>query len=179
MFLAVELPEEVKREIGRIQKKVLSDGVRIKLVENENLHLTLKFFGEVENEKIDRIVKNLSKIEIKPFTSSLEGLGVFPYRDYIKVIWAGLSNAKGFIILKEKIDEELTSLGMKHEKKFSAHITIGRVRSISDKETFYNKFKSLGKNLKNASFKVSEFVLKKSTLTPNGPIYENVHVFRL
>jgi 2'-5' RNA ligase len=169
-FLAIEIPEEVKKEIIRLGKEFNFLG---KYVEKENLHLTLKFFGDVEDKKVGEIKEKLKKVKFKSFLSILGGMGFFPSEKMIRVLWVGIEPKEKLNKLYEEIEK---SLGNKTEK-FEAHVTLARIKDIKDKKEFLDRIKKI--KIKPIEFEVREFVLKKSTLTPKGPIYEDVERFKL
>ena len=139
--------------------------------------MTLKFLGEVDDGKIDGIKEALSSVVMKPFECHVNGFGTFPNDNYVKVIWAGIEPAESFRSLHDDIDNALKSLGFEKDSRFSPHVTIGRVRFVKDKEGLRESLNGLRSNGIEESFTVGSFVLKKSTLTENGPVYDNVGVF--
>ena len=169
-FIALDLPREAIDEIreiqGAISKKNLFAG---KSTEVENLHLTLKFLGEIDEEKIEKVKERLKKIKLSDFEASLGGVGVFSER-FIRIIWIELSGKEVFD-LQKKIDESLSGL-FEPEARFMSHITIARVKSVKDKKSLLDYVKKI--RLKNFKFKINEFSLKKSELLFEGPHYENL-----
>lgn len=174
-FIAIDLSNELKDRIISLQKTMPGD---IKLVEPENLHFTLKFLGEIDEDAIKEITERLSKLagETKPFTISLNSIGVFPNLSYIRVIWIG-STSEEFINLHKSVVKILENIG-KPEKEAIPHLTIARVRSARNKETIARIIKRYEKE-PFGSMTVDKIKLKKSTLTPRGPIYEDIRVFEL
>src|SRR3989338_2580725 len=160
VFIALELPLEIIEEIKKIQKliwkKTLFSG---KLTESENLHLTLKFLGE---------------IKLNSFEAFVGEVGVFS-RKFIKIIWIKL-NGKGVFSLQKEIDEKLKDL-FKPEERFMSHITIARVKYVNDKKGLLNYLKSVKPEAK--KFKIEKFFLKKSELKPEGPVYEDLEEYKL
>jgi len=175
-FVAVDLPEGMRDEIGRIQSRVATEGLR--LVRPELVHITLKFLGEVPEERVARIVETLSGIRTAPFPARVKGIGAFPGRS-IRVVWLGLEG--NFKPLYEKVEASLAPLGFKREKRgFSPHVTMGRVGRPSSRmnELLWPKISALeGSDL--GGFTVDHFHLKKSTLTRGGPIYDDLAEFPL
>ena len=172
-FIALDLPRNVINEIKKIKNlikgKKLFDG---KLVENENLHLTLKFLGEIDDKKIEEVKKRLKQINFKEFEVNLGKIGVFPskYNSYIRVIWIELLG-KSIWELQKQIDEKLTDI-FEEEKRFMSHITIARIKRVYDKKGF---LEYLGKlEIPKLKFKVDRFFLKKSELFESGPVYEDI-----
>ena len=173
LFIAVEIPKNVKEEIIRIQKEIGNELIKAKWLKENHIHLTLKFLGEVEENKLDKIKELLRNIRFEQFKIYSSNIGFFPNENYIRVLWIGLKSDK-IIELQKKIDNELLKLFPK-EKKFEPHITLARIKYIKDKD----KFKELIKNIKveKIEFKVDNFKLIKSTLTKQGPIYEVIEEY--
>lgn len=169
LFIALELPEEAKKEILRLQD--LLPEFKGKKTEKENLHLTLKFLGEVEPENLIKIKEALRKIKMPKFKSSLGELGVFSPK-HVKIIWARIKGAEK---LQEEIDKQLVLLFPK-ENRFMGHVTIGRVRALGERKDFLEKIKNI--KTKWMEFEVSKFVLKKSILGEQV-VYEDLEEFEL
>ena len=139
LFIAIEIPEEVKDYIGKIQEKI-SDKDKIRLVNKGQIHLTLKFLGEVQPDKTEKVKEELKKIKFKPFSVYLDSAGVFPSESYIRVVWIGLKPENDILELQSNIDERLKEL-FKKEKDFKAHVTLARVKLIEDKKRFIEQLK--------------------------------------
>ena len=166
LFLAIDIPENLKEEIAKFQEQFKIKG--IKLVEKENLHITVKFLGEVDEEKLKEIL-NLD-LSIQPIKIKLKTLGTFPNSNYIRVIWIGAYNNNLVEIFKE-IDKKLSTLGFKKERSYIPHLTIGRVKFIDNKKKLKDRIDKYG-DIDFGEFEAKHIKLYKSTLTPNGPIYE-------
>ena len=166
-FIAIDLENDYFKELQSQIKDV-------KGTFPKSFHLTLKFLGEVEENKADKIKELLRNIRFGQFKIYSSNIGFFPNENYIRVVWVGLEPRDRIIELQKKIDNELLKLFPK-EKKFEPHITLARIKYIKDK----GKFKELVKNIKveKIEFKVDNFKLMKSTLTKQGPIYEVIVEF--
>ncbi len=171
-FLAIELNEEVKNELIKIQEEI-KPFLDAKFVELGNLHLTLKFFGEVDEKDFREIQEALKEIKFPKFSVSLGKIGFFPNENLAKVLWISLESEE-ILELSGKIDTSLINF---KDKDFESHVTLARIKNISNKEEFLKKIKDF--KIKPISFNVRDFVLKKSTLTAKGPIYEDVERFEL
>lgn len=148
----------------------------LKIVEPENVHLTLKFLGEIDEKMIDRIagVMEESVRELSPFRIKLMGVGAFPSMNYMRVVWIGLKEAEKLGVIAERLENNLAVLGFRKEKRsFSPHVTVGRIKSQKNKDVLQNFLK---KNVDNdfGEFDVKCIRLKKSVLTPKGPLYSTV-----
>jgi len=166
IFLGIDLPDEVKEYIHSLKLP----NIHGTYVEKHNLHITLHFFGEMNQKDTHDIISKLKTIEFSKFETELTEIGTFPSWDYIEVIWIGVKD-KYIKELKIRID---SVLGVKNTK-FHAHITLGRVKFIPDKSQFNKKVKDI--KIENMKFVINAYQLKKSELTSKGPIYENIAVF--
>ena len=174
VFIAIEIPESIKGYIAELQEKIDDKDNKIKPVNKNNIHLTLKFLGEVQPHKITQIKEDLKKIEVGKFSVYLDKISVFPSKSYIRVIWVGLEPEDKILELQEDIDENLKKL-FKKEKNFKPHLTLARVKFIEDKKKFIDKFKKI--KVENKKIGINNFKLIKSTLTKEGPIYEDLEIF--
>ncbi len=170
LFVAVDLPEELKKDIYGFARQLEQDG--IKLVEEKNLHITIRFIGEVPDETVPEIVSRLEKIKFQEFECKIKGVGVFPNPSYIRVVWVGLESGQ-LAQLANSVLAALKGIGKEEERGFSAHLTIARVKKKADLQKFLekNREREFGK------FKVGSFVLFESRLTPNGPAYAKLRTF--
>ena len=175
-FIAIPCPVNLTKKITRVQNHIGGMG-GIKLVDPRNIHLTLKFFGDVDEKRSTELAKKLECIEeIEPFKMSLKGVGVFPSLDYIRVIWMGVDEGeKNIIDLYKKI---LDALDLKEDKKFHPHLTIGRVKFLDDKEKLL-KFLNENREKVFDRFDVRQIELMESKLTPKGPVYSVLKEFKL
>jgi RNA 2',3'-cyclic 3'-phosphodiesterase len=169
-FIAVDLPKEFQKEIKRIQDK-LPEFIG-KKTELENLHLTLKFLGEVDEITLERVKEKLKKIKFKPFESEIDVLGFFS-EQFIRIIWLHLSNCEE---LQKQVDLALDGLFGK-EERFMGHLTVARIKMVKDKKKFLEEIKKI--KISKMKFQVRNFILKKSVLSPKGPIYEDIEVYSL
>lgn len=177
-FIAVEISDEQKNSLDQIEAHLKYAGADVKWVEKSNIHLTLKFLGEVSDEKLKEIQNILNVIadNAKPFEASLKDIGAFPKIDYPRVVWVGLDKgAEELKRLAEEIDERLSKIGFtKETRPFAAHLTVGRVRSPKNKQALKEKMLSYSfPSIPSA--RVDRVILFKSTLTPKGSIYTKIH----
>src|SRR4030042_587909 len=164
-FIAIDIPEAVKEYILEIQNSLPE--FRGKKTEKENLHLTLKFLGEVNKEEIKKIKERLGEIKIKQFEAEIKDIGLFSER----IIWLGIKNCDE---LQKEVDEKLSGLSEK-EERFMGHLTIARIKSAGDKKKFLEKIREI--KIPEIKFLVKSFCLKKSKLSRNGPVYEDIEVY--
>ena len=167
VFICIDFPEEAIKEIARVLEilgKWKFDG---KMTQLENLHLTLKFLGEIDEEKIEKVKKRLSKIKVEKFEAKFDSIGSFNRRGNPSIVWIRI-DGKEIFELQKKIDESLGEL-FKLEERFMSHITIARVKYVKDKVGFSRHIKGIG--VKEIRFWVNGFKLKTSELGEMGPVY--------
>ena len=169
LFIAINIPEKVSDHLFELQKR-LSGG---KLTLTKSFHLTLKFLGEVTPAQTEEIKKRLQKIQFKQFTASLDGTGIFPSEQMIRVVWIGIEPSEIICELQKQIDE---ALPLKKEKDFKAHITLARVKTVENKKQFSEQVKNL--KVEKIPFEVKEFKLIQSQLRGReGPLYTDLEVY--
>lgn len=168
LFVAIDLDEE--DYFKQIQEQI----PEAKSTYGKTFHLTLKFLGDTE--KKDEIIEALKNIKFKSFNLNTTHIGVFPSENYIKVVWIGLDENKDLIKLQKDVEKALEPFNFKKDFDFHPHITLARIRFIPDKDNFVEKLKQIKPDKK--EFDVKEFKLIKSELTGEGPVYEDIEVFR-
>lgn len=175
-FIAIELPEEIKESLAETQRELKKFGADIRWVSPGNIHLTLKFLGDTDEGQIEKISENLSGIcrGFKVFNLEMAGLGVFPGTRSPKVLWAGLNGSHEIIDLQKEIEKSVAHFGFKPEKReFSPHLTIGRFRSLKNKDAMLEAVTS--EKVKNQGlFEVKTVALIKSSLTKSGSVYTKI-----
>lgn len=169
-FISINIPNEIKKEIKNVQSQLPE--FYGKKTELENLHLTLKFLGETDEQTIEKVKKLLEEIKLNKFQTKISEIGVFK-EHFIKIIWLNLENCDE---LQKEIDESLKQL-FKKEERFMSHLTIARVKYVKEKEKFLQELKKI--KIPELKFEVNKFYLMKSRLTTNGPIYEKIKEFNL
>jgi RNA 2',3'-cyclic 3'-phosphodiesterase len=173
-FLGISVPKEMKTSIISAQNKF--SGFDIKFVEPENLHFNLRFFGEINEEDAGKVKTLLGEAlrNLRPFEIKIAGMGAFPNKDYIRVVWIGVKDGHQEIVsLAEAVQGSIQSLGFEAEEKFVPHLTLGRVRSGRNKEEL-SKLLDKTVDLEIGTMKVDEVKMFQSKLGPNRPIYEEV-----
>lgn len=175
VFIAIEFDDEVIKEVARVQEEVSKIKFTGKLTELENLHLTLKFLGEIDENKLEEVKKRLKEVKFKEMNLKLGEAGSFGFRGNPKIVWIKVEGEEVWE-LQKKIDEHLSGL-FKKEERFMSHLTIARVRYAENSEDFIRRVKKLG--VKEIKFKIKEFKLKKSELKPLGPTYTDIEVYKL
>ncbi len=184
-FIAIEIPEEIKKAISSQSaglRKALGGGVR--WVAPENVHLTLKFLGDISPANVKMLTQSLEAEAglHEPFTVKVGNLGVFPTPRRPRVIWVGLDAPAGLPRLQRGIEAMTARLGYAAEDKpFSPHLTIGRVRD----QVSADEMQSMRAALENTkvgalgTFEVAAVHLFKSDLQPGGAVYMRLFTARL
>ena len=175
-FFAFDIEDQtIIRRLSKVQAMLINTGADLKPVNAENIHLTIRFLGDVHQSMVDAIYEEMKQITFKPFEIELEGLGAFPKPNYPRVVWAGIK--KGANELKdvfEQLEPRLRGLGFKPDTKgFSPHLTIARVRTGKNKARLAELILELD-DYEFGTVKVECLRLKKSDLMPRGPIYTNL-----
>jgi 2'-5' RNA ligase len=173
-FLAIELPKPILRKIEEVQGDLRSTRADVRWVNPEKIHLTLKFFGNIEESGIDPIFKSIGEPirDTSPFSLKVRGVGAFPNLKNPRVIWMGLVDGKEVLILFQKqIETQLEKIGFQPEDRpFHPHLTLGRMKSSRGKEELAGRMEK-HKEEEFGDFEVERVILFKSDLKPSGPIY--------
>lgn len=173
-FLAIELSRDVKEKIKRLQEDLKSLNADVRWVNPENIHLTLKFFGNVEESSIELIIRAVVEPAhlISPFNVKIQKLGAFPNLKNPRVIWIGLLDGKGILIpFQKELEKGFERIGFKSEDRpFQPHLTLGRMRSNRGKDSLVKSLK-IHSDEEFGELRVEKIMLFKSDLRPEGPIY--------
>ncbi len=175
-FLAFDLDNPgVKQRLTSMQASAVQTGADLKLVETDNIHMTIRFLGDITLNMAEKIFIEMQQVQFKPFPVQLTGLGVFPNLNYPRVLWAGIAQgAEQLQNVFNQIEPRLQRLGFSPEPNaFSPHLTIARVRSPRNKPALAD---FVTKNVKFdfGAVEAKCLRLKRSELTPKGPIYSNL-----
>ena len=181
-FLAIELPEVIRKKIEEVQKDLKLSHADVRWVNPENIHLTLKFFGNIDESRIDPIVKSLEgPIQTtSPFSLSIRGMGSFPHFKKPRVLWMGLEKGKEVLTALQKgVDGELKKIGFEPEERdFQPHLTLGRAKSDQGRGELIGRMEKYQEE-EFGNFRVERLVLFKSELRPSGPIYTVLRELKL
>jgi 2'-5' RNA ligase len=181
-FIAIELPEEIKTELKRLQSTLKAvNSSWLKWVSPDSIHLTLKFLGDITGDKIEEITTAITDAsnDIGPFYLKLDGLGVFPNQKRIQVVWVGLSGDLDKLSkLQKQIEDNMAILGYPEEdREFTPHLTLARVR-FQPPPAELQKFTQLLTSTKFDGvyqMEVKAVNLMRSQLTPQGAIYSQLN----
>ena len=173
-FVAIEVNNNnVLDSIQQVQSKL---NIKAKPVKLHNMHFTVQFLGEISEEMLRKISDVLNGIEFSTFSVTFASIGAFPKPNSPRVIWIGVNDGINKLEkLAETIRAKLSDVGFNPDKKFKPHVTIFRIKNkIEGLSSELEKFSSysFGKQ------EISEIKLKKSELTPNGPIYTDLLVVK-
>lgn len=181
-FLAIEIENYLKEDIIKTQNIIdNTNSAKIKYVEENNLHLTLKFFGDINPRKEKQINKIIEKTinDYSEYTLKFNKVGAFPNIKHPRVIWIGATDKKNNTInLIKQLDEQFSKIGFKKERDYVPHLTIGRVKNVYDNDLLTQKLTELKKHY-TGKMKVKSIQLKSSQLTPDGPIYSTEKEYKL
>ena len=181
-FIAIELSPLIKVKIEEIQNNLKSLTSDVRWVRPEGIHLTLKFLGNIEEERIPEVSDIIRKCstDTTSFTLSVRSLGAFPNEKNPKVIWAGAEDDSGTLAkLQQALENILSSIGFKVEKRaFSPHLTLGRLKSPKGKGRLTQGLEDY-KHFEFGTFEAKEVCLFKSELKPGGAIYTKLKTFSL
>ena len=181
-FLAIELPPTIATGIERVQHDLKQPHADVKWVEPSRIHLTLKFFGNIDEGACEGIMEAVGRAasKVKSFSLTVKGLGAFPSVRNPRVIWMGVEDGGGVLrSLQGAIEERLGEIGYPREaRSFRPHLTLGRVRSGRGKPELRKSMENLFQ-AELGEFRVERLVLFKSDLRPTGPIYTELRALKL
>ena len=172
-FIAFDIdnPEVLKR-LGEAQGILVKTGADLSLVKPQNIHITLRFLGDITLGMVEKIDKEMQGVVFRPFDVEIKGVGAFPNVKYARVVWAGIQQGTDELrAVFDQLEPRLRQLGFAPDSKgFSPHLTIARVRSGRNKDALA---KCIGEMVAYEFGQVHAdcLKLKKSVLTPQGPIY--------
>jgi len=171
LFVAIPVSTEVSAALVGYQS-VLSPMGPFSMVPAKNMHMTLKFIGEADEETLEKVDRALASIRAEPFEMGLEGIGAFPNPKKVKVIWAALCRgSQQAVKLAREVDERLGELGFQKEGRFHPHITLARSKGGQDRDGLQKLLVSADQPAFGA-FMVDGMSLMKSELHPDGARHE-------
>lgn len=174
VFLGIPISEELRKKIAQLE--LPSEGINP--VKSENLHFTMKFLGEIDDKKIEQVIKIIEGLNLGPkFKININQLGCFPNQDFIKVIWLGVEDEDSIFDLHKKIDFALSKY-FPAEKDFVAHLTLARVKFVREKQKL-KEFIKKHEHVNLGEMTVDRVILYESQLGPDGPVYTVLKEFTL
>jgi len=172
-FIAFDIENEiVVRRLSEVQNMLVNTGANLKIVKPQNIHVTMRFLGNIALHMVDSIHEEMKQIFVTPFDIELKGLGAFPSLRYARVVWAGIRKGSDELVnVFDQLEPRLRSLGFKRDRKgFSPHLTIARMRTGRHKAELAKCVEELV-DYEFGVIRAACLKLKKSVLTPRGPIY--------
>jgi len=180
-FVCIQIPQSIKNRIGELQDELRKTGGSVSWTRPSNIHLTLKFLGGVPASRIERVSKAVehAAIAISPFEIEVAGAGCFPSVRNPRVLWIGLTNVPDIMNeLYSSIESELAREGFEREKrKFSPHLTIGRIRTPGTGAPVAEQL--IARGFEPERFTATEVIVMRSDLKPTGSIYTPQGVIKL
>lgn len=166
VFVALELPE-----VLTMQLSLMGGGIPgARWEQQEKLHLTLRFLGEVEGLVLAETIAALERVRMEPFLLTLAGVGHFPPRGQPKSVWAGVRDAKDVSELHDRIERELDDVDVeKDRRKFAPHVTLARLKAAPEKKVV--DFLMHHSLFEAPPFEVAHFTLMSSVRSPSGSKY--------
>ena len=175
-FIAIDIPAEIKAELSRLQDSLKGLGVSISWTKPQGIHLTLKFLGDVDPEKIPRVMESMESAAgtVEGFSVVAEGVGCFPSARRPRVLWVGLDGGEALTAIQQAVEAAVEPLGFERERrKFHPHLTLGRVRHPGGVERVVAELERLG--FPRQEFQAVDIRLMQSDLRPTGAVYTLLH----
>ena len=179
-FIAIPLPEAVQDKVDALLSDLRKADAAVRWVPARNLHLTLKFLGDVAEARLEELYVGIRMATegIEPFRITLTGLGAFPNARRPRVLWIGMDVPEAMQRLYENIEKDLSRLHFPKEKRrFSPHLTIGRVKGLRGMERLMSVVERTEFGPETVS--VARIVAMKSDLRPTGAVYAPLKEFAL
>jgi len=179
LFISINVPIEIKKDLASFQRKLI-DLVDGNFVSRENMHITMKFLGDVKDEQVAQI-KTLCADAVfgHKFLAEVKGAGAFPAPNFARIIWAGVGAGSVMLSqIRDALDSKLDHLGFKEDRDFHAHITLVRVKRIKNKQALVQLIKN-NKETMFGKFGVEAVNLMKSELGRAGAVHSKVSEFSL
>jgi 2'-5' RNA ligase len=175
-FIAIDVPAELKSEISSLQNSLRKLGAGIAWTRSAGLHLTLKFLGNVGQDRLPDVISGVEAAtsRVEPFVVSAEGVGCFPNDRRPRVLWVGLDGGEALILLQQAVEDVMESLGFpREERKFHPHLTLGRVKHPRGVDEVVWEMQRLG--FRRQEFRAGDLRLMRSDLQPTGAVYSVIH----
>src|SRR3989338_2873786 len=173
-FIAIELPARIAQGLEKIQDGLKDETNKVAWVKPENIHLTIKFLGDIETNKIDSITKVLEDAagNLSNFKISIKGIGAFPTIENPRVLLVGIEEDDTNVSqLYNNFEHGLTALGFEREQRtFKPHLTLGRIKFLKDKKLLKQRFEKIA-DINLGQFTAAGLYLFESKLTPEGAVH--------
>jgi len=180
-FLALDLSKETKAAVAEVQAKLKTETIHVKWVDPEQMHLTLRFFVDLQPEQQHRLGTTMMEVvkRLAPFTYKVRGVGFFASGDRLKVLWCGVDDPSGRLqALQKSIEQSLAPLRLaKEERPFRAHLTLGRLKEATREPQLIQALKNMT-SVEAGVERPDRVRLYQSTLAAQGPIYRQLGEWR-
>ena len=176
-FVAIDLPEDVRAELRKIQAEIRKAGndCGLRASFSKEHHITIKFLGDIAPDRLHKAEDSLNSCRIRKFSVSLHELSFFQNKYHPRVVWTGIRPEDEMNKLQRKVDESLQKY-FKEEHNFRAHATLARIKRLDNREKFLQKLKEM--EFEKKTFEVSGFRLLRSTLALEGPVYSEITFYQ-
>ncbi len=180
LFVAISPSKSFKEKAADMLLELSLLPVKVKWVVPENIHLTLKFLGEVDPERLEEICAAIRSAcqEVGPLLLDIRGAGVFPNWRSPRIIWIGIDDNPALKKLQQNLARECALLGFPADKRFTPHLTVGRLRAGASAGVLRAKLQKMAGFYWGAE-KIDKVSLMESRLTPRGAVYSSVLTFDL
>jgi 2'-5' RNA ligase len=175
-FVALEVDDEVKDKLAGLIEKIKALGVEGTFPSRGQLHITLAFLGELNEEEANEKISVLKTVSFPAFEFEVRGVGFFPNRNFVRTAWAGVGAGSQEVRKIQAIVSDF--LGHEEDRPFVPHVALARIRTRKNVEKLLGLQEEHEEEVFGRS-KASSIVFKKSTLTPNGPVYEDLETIKL
>jgi RNA 2',3'-cyclic 3'-phosphodiesterase len=176
-FISIDVEDpKILSGVRAVQSSLRNVGADLRIVGGENVHVTLKFLGNVQPEIMSKVKNVLSGMKFSPFTLELKGAGAFPNLNRISIIWVGIGTGAAEVeAIYDQVEHGMSGIGFARENRsFSPHITIARVRTGREREELAKLLGDLTEN-SFGSFTAEKVRLKQSILRPGGAEYRTLY----
>ncbi|PIZ50675.1 RNA 2',3'-cyclic phosphodiesterase [Candidatus Woesearchaeota archaeon CG_4_10_14_0_2_um_filter_33_13] len=175
VFIAIPISEEIKATLVPLLNELDGLDAGFKIVKPENLHFTVKFLDEVNDQQLEEIKRRLSPFIFSPFFINLNKIGYFAIADLIKVLWIGAED-KNLVKLIEQVQALFKDIREEECHKIVPHLTLARMK-FKQNQDLLKQFIIKHQHDSFGRMEINKFVLYESILTPNGPIYHKLYTF--
>ena len=177
-FIGIDLPFKTKDKISKIQEDLKALNLKLKWANSKNIHLTLKFLGNIKELRIPEIKEAINKTtkDLSAFEISLKDFGFFPNQNKPRVFFIETSKANLLKSIADKLEDSLAKIGFEKEGRFKSHITLARIKALDNIALLKDKIETIKLEEK---FQIKAVTLYQSTLTPDGPIYKEIYTNNL
>lgn len=176
LFVAIELSSKVRSALSRVQSTLRVECRDVRWVPAENIHLTVKFIGDVSDRDVDAVARAVTGVagEVEPFELEISGSGCFPASGPVRIVWAGVHEGSGALLrCAERLEDALWELGVAREpRRYSPHLTVGRVRRDVSEGSLRAAVDTC--HVRTILQSVSALTLMSSDRSSKGPIYTPV-----